>query len=204
MGNRSANPAKPANSGNKPINPDNKPITPMTSREVLSREESERRRQIGKYQISAALKEAIDREVTAVRNYTKLYDEEELFMIDRFDTSKCYEYAIKADIKGQEIPLQYYSELYPSRENPPTPYRYFAKTSDITYAGRYISSYKEGSAHSEDYIDIFSLNGKHLSIKSSGMRYYRAVTCPPSNKGGKRRRKSKRVRRARRKTSRKY
>jgi hypothetical protein len=155
----------------------------------------------------AQLNETIKRQVADVRNYTIPEDEEEVFAIDLVtinNTTKCYEYATDTYSKGMDINLSLYRELYPGPENPPTPYRFFAKKSDIQYAGRYLGSIRKGSEHSEDYTDVFLRNNEENHIKYSSMRCYKEVPCQSSSKGWKCRHKSKRIRRLRRKTSRKY
>ena len=155
----------------------------------------------------AQLNETIKRQVADVRNYTIPEDEEEVFAIDLVtinNTTKCYEYATDTYSKGMDINLSLYRELYPGPENPPTPYRFFAKKTNIQYAGTYLRSIREGSEHSEDYTDVFRLKGKDNIIKYSDKRCYREVPCQSSNKGGKRRPKSKRKRHNRRKSTRKY
>jgi hypothetical protein len=120
----------------------------------------------------------------------------------------CYAYTLNNYRIGisDRLVSSYYVLKSNSKYNsyPSHPYRYFSKNTDLYYAGKYLRSERWGSPEGNFGKDIFFHDGKEVEIESSDKLCYKEVPCQSSSKGGRRRLKSKRKRRNRRKTIRKY
>ena len=114
--------------------------------------------------------------------------EVEVFRIEP-TPGKCYEHAEYTRQEGR----------YPDKE------RYYFR-GQPKYVGKHVSHHRDGYGDGSHSWDIFDDNGKENRVDYSyeGHTSFREVDCKANAKGGKRRRTSKRTRRNRRKTSRKY
>jgi len=149
-------------------------------------------------------------EANTLKEFKPQDDEVEVYE-NHFDNKivgTCYSYTRNNYRKGisDRLVRSYYVLKNNSRYNsyPSQPYRYFSKNTDLHYAGKYLRSERWGSPEGNFGKDIFFDNGEEVAIESSDTLCYVVARCQPSSKGGKRRPKSKRARRNRRKTSRKY
>ena len=145
-------------------------------------------------------------EANSIKKYTPRSDEVEVYSMKFSDKieNKCYAYTLNNYRVGDPTKLSRYYDIK-EHNDPSDPYRYFSKSTDLHYAGEYRRS-ERGGSYGKFGKDIFFRDGKEIEIESSNNLCYKEVPCesPAGVKGGKRRRTSKRTRRNRRKTSRKY
>lgn len=151
-------------------------------------------------------------EANTLKEFKPQDDEVEVYenYFDNKIVGTCYAYTLNNYRKGisDRLVRSYYVLKNNSRYKsyPSQPYRYFSKNTDLHYAGKYLRSVRWGSPEGNFGKDIFFHDGKEVEIESSDTLCYKEVPCesPAGAKGGNRCRTSKRRRRNRRKTTRKY